>query len=310
MNQEEREKWVAAFRQRGYSNPIQIGAGMEGVVYLLKPGELVAKVWGDSDLKQLNALAAFYKELAVYVKDIRTPEIMQIEHIGNRLVSFEKFLGGATLQDRVKQRPNDKAVLAVLKVLGFLKSIPYSNEFNQLGVVGNENNPWHDSGDWAAAITLLFNRRCTLYQHLLEHDIENFSNLKEQARLFLKSRSGVKTGLIHGDFFGENILVDGDSNPTAVLDFGFLSMAGDPAFDAAITSSIFDMYGPHAAEIDAELTQTFAEYFGYKIETLLAYKAVYAIISSNAFSQDRNDGHYQWCINILKRDNVLSALGM
>ncbi|HJT76890.1 MAG TPA: phosphoenolpyruvate--protein phosphotransferase, partial [Gemmataceae bacterium] len=43
--------------------------------------------------------------------------------------------------------------------------------------------------------------------------------------------------VVHGDLFGENVLVDHAGRPTAVLDFGFLSGAGDARFDAAVTAA-------------------------------------------------------------------------
>ena len=52
--------------------------------------------------------------------------------------------------------------------------------------------------------------------------------------------------LVHGDLIAANVLVDEVRRPAAVLDFGFLTTAGDPAFDAAVTASIFDMYGAGA----------------------------------------------------------------
>ena len=313
MDIDKEKKWTAIFQQQGYVKPVKIGSGMEGTVYLLEPDKLVAKIWGDSSEKRLNTLATFYKRLAPYSNNISTAEIIRIEQIDNKFVTFEKFLGGKTLQSKQKQScnwPNKQAVVATVKVLEFLKSIPFEPPFKQIGVIGSKNSPCENLSNWSEVIAKLLITRSDKYQHLLEQDIENFSRLKRQLCIFLKGRSHVKTGLIHGDLFGENILIDPQFNPTAVLDFGFLSMAGDPAFDAAIASSIFDMYGPDMIQVDSELTDTFAKHFGYKTETLLAYKAVYAVISSNAYSSSRNDGHYQWCINLLKRKDILSAVGI
>lgn len=49
-----------------------------------------------------------------------------------------------------------------------------------------------------------------------------------------------------------------------MLDFGFMTTIGDPAFDAAITASIYDMYGPRAAENEAILDEAIADRFGYE----------------------------------------------
>jgi hypothetical protein len=95
-----------------------------------------------------------------------------------------------------------------------------------------------------------------------------------------------------------------------VLDFGFLTTAGDPRFDAAITASIMNMYGPHALSITQDLTAHFARHLGYSAEVLLAYQAAYAVATSNAFTEDGSDGHFAWCISQLRRDDVSEALGI
>jgi aminoglycoside phosphotransferase (APT) family kinase protein len=43
---------------------------------------------------------------------------------------------------------------------------------------------------------------------------------------------------IHGDLVPPNIHVDDTGRPTAVLDFGFFTTAGDPAFEAAVTTGV------------------------------------------------------------------------
>ena len=49
--------------------------------------------------------------------------------------------------------------------------------------------------------------------------------------------------VVHGDLFGANIHVDPAGRPVALLDFGFMTTAGDPRFDAGVTAAIVDMYG-------------------------------------------------------------------
>jgi aminoglycoside phosphotransferase (APT) family kinase protein len=52
-----------------------------------------------------------------------------------------------------------------------------------------------------------------------------------------------------------DFMLDDQYRPLAVLDFGFLTTAGDPRLDAAITATVMNMYGPHAPAITQDLAQ-------------------------------------------------------
>ncbi len=52
------------------------------------------------------------------------------------------------------------------------------------------------------------------------------------------------------------------------------------------------------------------EALGYGGEVLLAYRAVYALLTSNAYASDGGDGHFRWCVEMLGRRDVRGALNM
>jgi aminoglycoside phosphotransferase (APT) family kinase protein len=116
--------------------------------------------------------------------------------------------------------------------------------------------------------------------------------------------------LIHGDLCGANIMVNETAQPLSVFDFGFLSTIGDPAFDASVSSAILNMYGPHAREIDDEVTEAMVKAFGYPPEVLMGYRAAYSLLTSNAYSPTGSDGHFRWCVSMLRREDVRSSLGL
>ena len=97
-------------------------------------------------------------------------------------------------------------------------------------------------------------------------------------------------------------------SPSALLDFGFFTNTGDPAFDAAVTASIYDMYGPDAGRIEERLDREFAERFDYDRDRIGVYRAAYALSTSNCFSHSGRDGHFAWCIKMLMRNDIRSAL--
>jgi hypothetical protein len=83
---------------------------------------------------------------------------------------------------------------------------------------------------------------------------------------------------------------------------------GDPAFDASIAAGVYDMYGPHSLAIDREITERLARELGYSVKVLLSYRAVYSLLSSNAYSESGSNGHFEWCLSMLRREDIRGAL--
>lgn len=175
----------------------------------------------------------------------------------------------------------------------------------------DESQPLRANTDsFPAALAGLLDRRVAEFgpiirRHLPDFDRRYSALLERLALLDIQPDT-----VIHGDLFGENILVDDLTSPVAVLDFGFLTTAGDPRFDAAITSSIMNMYGPHAQVITQDLTARIAHDLSYPPEVLLTYQGAYAVATSNAFTADGSDGHFAWCIAQLRRAEICEAIGL
>ena len=124
----------------------------------------------------------------------------------------------------------------------------------------------------------------------------------------LRSLPPARPALVHGDLIAANVLVDERRRPSAVLDFGFLTSVGDPAFDAAVTSSIFDMYGDGARRTEARLEHAFTRRRGHDPARLAVHRAAYAIVTATCFSASGSDGHFAWCVAMLQRPDVRAAL--
>jgi aminoglycoside phosphotransferase (APT) family kinase protein len=115
----------------------------------------------------------------------------------------------------------------------------------------------------------------------------------------LREIAVAKPSIIHGDICQPNLLVDEDGQ-LALLDWGFLTTAGDNTFDAATAAGFFDMYGPDAERIDAELLDRFEE-LGHSRDRMKLYRVAYALITATIYSPEVRDGHYHWCLRNLTR---------
>ncbi len=282
-----------------------LGSGMEGVTYALGDGR-VAKVWSSRTEAGLRPLIDFYAELGGLSLPFATPEIHEVSTVDGRAVTIERHLPGVPLSaalagGAVDVRTAQECALAVLEALAGAIAGPAARALPVFG------EPLWSSAD-AGWISLL-HRRLALFGAQLRPVVDRFDAKVERVAALLSELPPDPGRVVHGDLCLPNILVDAaDGRVLAVLDWGFLSTAGDPAFDASTFAGFFDMYGPEARQRDDELTAMICARLGHPRELLLLYRAFYALIGSNAYSPTGDDGHFQWCVATLNRGDISGAL--
>lgn len=119
-------RWIDEFRSQGFNAASVIGSGMEGVVYSLVPGELVAKVWRNTTERHLEFLQRFYEVLNSCAGAIATPAIQKITQLHDAFVTVETFLPGQPLQNYLPTepfQPSAAAVATYIEVLKFLRTV-------------------------------------------------------------------------------------------------------------------------------------------------------------------------------------------
>jgi hypothetical protein len=85
------DKWITYFQNNGYSQATGIATGMEGAVYSLIPGEVVAKVWSRRGESELQKLQKFYRKISDSHGSIQIPEILEIDVVDGTLISKERL---------------------------------------------------------------------------------------------------------------------------------------------------------------------------------------------------------------------------
>jgi aminoglycoside phosphotransferase (APT) family kinase protein len=304
-------QWIEHFRSEGH-DPRALAAGAEGAIYDLGNG-LVAKVWRARGVLELERMQSFYADVAAAGLPFATPEILDVRRVSGSAVTYERKLMGEPLQARLRRDDEEvspAAARCVADILRALAAVPATSSMRQLAVLDEDKPLWSGAPDFRTALSGLLERRAARFGQVIRAHLPDFDVRLSALRESLATISPRPDAVLHGDLFGENILVDADLRPLAVLDFGFLTTAGDPQLDAAITASVMNMYGPHALSITRQLTTRFARDLGYPAEVLLIYQACYAVATSNAFTADGSDGHFAWCIAQLRRPDITSALGL
>lgn len=280
----------SAFRELGYRPGEVLGSGMEGTVIALGP-DLVAKVWHRRSAAELSTLQRFYTAVSSAGLPFATPSIHSVVAVDDRWATIEVRLPGVPLT----HDPTPAAVSAVTTVLAALAAVEPTPEMGILPILEGET-PF-ETTPFAWSLARLVERRVKRFHTPLAAVLPNLDRLTESCISRLEALPEPKPALVHGDLIPMNIHVDNAGNPVAVLDFGFLTAAGDPTFDAAITASIFDMYGPQAAKTEAILDDALAA----DPERRAIYRSAYALTTANCFSASGSDGHFAWCIRMLER---------
>lgn len=302
--------WVETFTRRGYRDVTPLAAGTEGAIYDLGDGT-VAKVWGQRRAADLSLMQKFYADVGSAGLPFATPEILVVEDAGGTAVTFERKLPGQPLRARLDvndQQLDPAGARCVTAVLRALAGVPATVSMRQLPVLDEAQPLRAGAADFPGALLKLLQRRVSRFGDVLRRDLPDFDLRYVRLQDELRALDPVPDTALHGDLVPDNILVDQELQPLAVLDFGFLTTAGDPRLDAAIAAAITNMYGPHAPRITRVLTAQLAADLGYPVSTLLIYQAAYAVATANAFTAEGSDGHFAWCIRQLARADVTAAL--
>ena len=301
-------RWSAELAERGYT-PTRLAAGVEGAVFRLGNGT-VAKVWNSRTEVEIDRLGSFYGAVARAGLPFLTREIQNVGHFSDATFSIERELpGGPLFPDHTGQSPplDPRGLQCVVNVLAALAAVTPSDEMKLLPILDEPDPLWRE-GSFNGALGQLVRRRV---ERSLEQASVAIPTIGELATTLVGRLSTIDAGpdgLIHGDLIPANVLVDSDNNVVAVLDFGFLSTVGAPAFDAAVAADIFDMYGPGKDASCAAMEKLMRDTFGYPQEVLAIYLAAYAMATMTMFGASEEDGHFHWCAEVLRRPDVLAAL--
>ena len=294
-------------RSRGLRPGAVLGAGMEGTVVDLGDGT-VAKIWSWKTEAELRRLQGFYDAVAAAGFSLGTQRVLDVFEVGGRWTTRQVRLEGSPLWDRPGVSPpaDDAQVVALVDVLAALAAVEPTPGMAALPVLTGER-PFEPRVRFGSSLADLVEARVRSYAGPLGAAVTDLPAVVAAVTGRLRAHDESEPRLLHGDLVPGNVLV-ADGRPAAVLDFGFLSTVGDPAFDAAVAASVLDMYGPDARRVEARVDEAVVERFGHDPGRLAAYRAAYALVTAHCFSASGSDGHFDWCAAMLERGDVRAAL--
>lgn len=93
----------------------------------------------------------------------------------------------------------------------------------------DEGRPlWQGHASFASALADLLDRGGVRCGELLTAHVDDFGGKHARLAGGLRSVAQAPQAVVHGDLFPENVLVDDDLRTCALVDYGFMSTAGDP----------------------------------------------------------------------------------
>lgn len=307
---------TTTYARWGHHHTRPLGQGMEGTVHHLGPGplgqDLIAKAWHTRNAHDLRPLQTFYDELTDQHPPFATPRILHIRHHNDTTITIEPHLSGTALNTLLDQGTltHARAQDTFTRVLSALSHTRAGAATRALPVLDESRPLWQGHTTWGQALAALVQRRTERFAPSLRAALPDLDTLLRALTERLHRTPDRPARIVHGDLCPPNILATSEGEPTAVLDWGFHTTAGDPLFDTATAAGFYDMYGPRAREFDDALLARGAGDSGLERERALVYRAAYGLAGANAYSEEGDDGHFAWCVRTFERPQVRAALGL
>ena len=276
---------LAVMRAAGFPVTHELGRGMEGVVGALDD-QRVVKVWDRRPRPEVERLRTFYDAVEAGFEEagvgLAVPAILDIGEVEGLVVTVQR-----RLQGRAVEAAGPGPVLHVLEALA---QVPARPDLAVLPVPDGEApfDPDVPFGDSLADLVL---RRAPLV------GVRLADGAADQMAHALRSLAPGPARLIHGDLGPVHVLLE-DGRPTGLLDFGYISTVGDPAFDAAVAAALQDMFGPGAAAATEALDALTVQRFGYAQEALVLHRAAYGLITASCLA-GHPGRHLDWCLALV-----------
>lgn len=292
----------------GLSESDRLHQGMEAQVYALGTERVLKLYRGSARLADLLKLRDFYAGLDRSALPYALPAIREVTTEGEWCASIEERLPGRPLDEVIRSAggpPGDDLLQAYLDAVLALSRLTPPPGLGRYLLFDPHHLSRAADGDSHRFLERLLTHRLAQTDLYFRRDVSDFDAKLGRLRAVLAQPYTGSLRVVHGDFFPGNLLA-AEHEPlrvTALLDFGFMTMLGDPLFDLATACVFFDMYDELKANLRERLLALAVERAGTQARgTLARYVLLYSLLTANAYSPDCADGHYRWCVDNLNRE--------
>lgn len=287
----------AVLRRFGATSAERIGHGGEATVYALS-GERVLRVF-HTPHGDIARIAAFYDELAGQDPGFALPRVIEYGEIDGVSYSVDRRISGRPMMDALSGLTGDRRRVALDAYLDAAEAIarlrivrPYFGEILPLDPIQRPA--------WRAFLHARVDASRALSQHL-SGDVPHLDAAMTIVHARIDAlREHPEPRLVHGDYFPGNVMIGDDLAVSGVIDFGSLTLIGDPPLDVASAIIFLEVARPaFLPEDTVYLTERAVRTYGAGFtETMRTYRAYYALRLADSKTQDRR--LYAWCVRSLK----------
>lgn len=279
---------LARLRTAGYPVTHEVGRGMEGVVAALDE-EHVVKVWDRRPRAEVDRLRVFYDAVEAGLRaagaPLAVPGILDVGEVDGLVVTVHPRLHGRALAlDGPRPEP-------VVEVLEWLARVEPDPGMAVLPVPDGEA-AFDPAVPFGTSMAELVERRAPLLGDAIDPGV--VVRLADA----LRDLAPVPPRLVHGDLGPVHVLLE-DGRPTGLLDFGYVSTVGDPAFDAAVAACLRDMFGPGAAAATAAFDDLSVSRLGHDPDVLVLHRAAYGLVTASCLAGHPGP-HWDWCLALVR----------
>lgn len=274
----------------------KLGHGGEATVYELS-GDRVLRVL--HSVPHSVGLAAFYRQIERGSVSFALPDVIEQGEESGLAYSVDRLIRGRPLHELMPLLAGGdrtRALAAYTDAAFEIAGLPaVHDEFGEF-LRGDDSI---SAPTWSAYLLARMGRSLGASPWLRD-DVAGFDSVVGWLRARIEALPPAPKTLVHGDYFPGNVLISDDLRVSGVIDFGPLTVIGDPMLDLASAVMFLEVTRPgyRPEDTDFVLGRLIARAGDEIIERTKTYRAWYAI----RFAPYRDDDPnlYAWCVRSLR----------
>jgi aminoglycoside phosphotransferase (APT) family kinase protein len=275
----------------------RIGHGGEATVYELTGNRALRVYHGQPH--GAREMAAFYDTMTLANVPFSLPRILEQGEDDGICYSVDQLIPGRPLHELMPLLRGDERALALAAYAAA------AFEIATLPAVRDEYGEFLRDEDSISAGTWHEYLLARMHRSLqaapwLRGDVPELDAIAQVLVQRIRSSTPAHRALVHGDYFPGNVLMSDDLTVTGVIDFGPLTVIGDPWLDLASAVMFLEVVRPGYLPADTAFVQehVVARAGSGVLDAVTTYRGWYAI----RFSPYRDDDPnlYDWCVTSLR----------